>query len=146
MATQANVFDTAEFILQNIGPTSTMKIQKLVYYAQAWSLAWDDDVLFDEEVEAWANGPVVRELFEAHKGQYQVNPGDFGGDPNKLEEKQQGTIRSVLEFYGDKSSQWLSDLTHSEDPWVNARAGVPDGERSNSLISKESILEYYSSL
>lgn len=59
----ANVFDVAKYILEVKGTMSTMKLQKLCYYAQAWSLVWDDKPLFGEEFEAWANGPVCRELF-----------------------------------------------------------------------------------
>ena len=53
----ANVFDTAKYILEQKGDMSTMKLQKLCYYSQAWGLVWDDEPLFDEDFEAWANGP-----------------------------------------------------------------------------------------
>ena len=56
--------DVAAYILRKQGPLSAMKLQKLVYYAQAWSTVWDDQPLFSEAVEAWANGPVVRELYD----------------------------------------------------------------------------------
>ena len=45
----ANVFDIAKYILEYAGPMSTMKLQKLCYYSQAWSLVWDDEELFPEE-------------------------------------------------------------------------------------------------
>lgn len=67
----ASVFDVAAYILERQGPMTTWKLQKLVY-CQAWSLVWDDDVLFPEEIEAWANGPVVRELYNAHRGKRAV--------------------------------------------------------------------------
>ena len=54
----ANVFDTAKYILEKSGKMSTMKLQKLCYYSQAWALVWDDAPLFDEDFQAWANGPV----------------------------------------------------------------------------------------
>ncbi len=38
----ATVFDVAAYILENTGSISTMKLQKLCYYSQAWSLVWDD--------------------------------------------------------------------------------------------------------
>ena len=44
----ANVFDVAKYILEKLGTLSTMKLQKLCYYCQAWSLVWDDTPLFDE--------------------------------------------------------------------------------------------------
>lgn len=59
-----NVYDVAEFILRKFGSMTAMKLQKLVYYCQAWSLVWDEKPLFPERIEAWANGPVVRELFD----------------------------------------------------------------------------------
>lgn len=55
----ANVFDVAQYIVNKTGRISSIKLQKLVYYSKAWSLVWDDDPLFTEEVQAWAHGPVV---------------------------------------------------------------------------------------
>jgi uncharacterized phage-associated protein len=136
----ANVFDVAQFILSRRGPMSAMKLQKLVYYSQAWSTVWDDDCLFPEEVEAWRNGPVVRELWEAHQGAFRVHS-IKQGDPARLNGEQCDTIKQVLAFYGDKDAQWLSDLTHMEDPWKNAWA---NGQ--NTEITLESMSEYYSSI
>ena len=53
------VFDVVRFILEQKGSTTAMKLQKLVYYCQAWSLVWDEQPLFKERIEAWVNGPVV---------------------------------------------------------------------------------------
>lgn len=53
---------------------------------------------------------------------------------------------AVLEFYGDKSPQWLSDLTHMEAPWRSARRGEPADERGDAVIAKESLAECYGSL
>jgi uncharacterized phage-associated protein len=142
----ATVVDVAQYILQRLGAISTIKLQKLVYYSQAWSLAWDDAPLFPEEIEAWANGPVVPVLYARHRGWYQVDPHEMGGNPDALTDEQKLTVDAVLEFYGDKSPQWLSDLTHNEDPWKDARAGIPDNERSNAQITKEALAAYYSSL
>ena len=141
----ASVLDAAAYILERQGPMTTWKLQKLVYYSQAWSLVWDDDVLFPEEIEAWANGPVVRALYHAHRGKYRASRLPRG-DADVLTEEQRETVDAVLEFYGDKSPQWLSDLTHMEAPWQSARSGVPEGERGNAIIAKESLAEYYGSL
>ena len=140
-----SVFDVAAYILGERGAMTTWKLQKLVYYSQAWSLVWDDDALFPEEIEAWANGPVVRELYDAHRREYRVS--DLGkGDPDALTSDQRETVDAMLEFYGDRSPQWLSDLTHMEDPWRSARKGVPEGERGDSIIPKQDLAEYYGAL
>lgn len=144
----ATIFDAAQYILEQRGNTSAMKLQKLIYYAQAWALAWTEQPLFEEEFEAWRNGPVSPELYEKHKGEYKVTTSMISGDTSALTEDEKDTINRVLEHYGDKSPQWLSDLTHEEDPWKKAReeAGAVEGEVCNQVITKDVLLEYYSGL
>lgn len=118
-----NCYDVAAFILQERGEMTTMKLQKLVYYCQAWSLVWDEAPLFPERIEAWANGPVAPVLYEEHRGAYTIRRLSRG-NPDVFDKKQRATIHSVLKFYGGKSSQWLKDLTHNEKPWRDARRGL----------------------
>ena len=142
----ANVYDVAKYILEQQGVITAMKLQKLVYYSQAWSLVWDDQELFSEEFQAWANGPVSPDLYGLHRGQYQITDLEKGNSDN-LNKTEKETIDIVLGTYGDKPSQWLSDRTHSEDPWIEARraSSAEEGERSQQTITKASMAEYYSS-
>lgn len=142
----ATVFDTARYILEKLGPMSTMKLQKLCYYSQAWSLVWDDAELFPEEFEAWANGPVCKELYDATRGMFTVTAKDEPGDSNNLSENQKDSINLVLDYYAKHNAQWLSQLTHMEDPWLQARVNVPAGESSSNIITKESMALYYGGL
>jgi uncharacterized phage-associated protein len=141
----ATVHDVAAYIVAKHGALSTMKLQKLIYYAQAWSLVWEGRPLFSERIEAWANGPVVRELYDRHRGLFEVRDWP-DGDPRKLTPSDRATIDAVLGFYGDRPAQWLSDLTHSEQPWRDARRGAPEGARSTAVISQDSMRAYYGSL
>ena len=138
----------AAYIIKQIGVVPAMKLHKLVYYSQAWSLVWDELPLFPEPIEAWANGPVVRSLYARHRGVFLVSKKDVGGKAKRLNKDQRETVDAVLKFYGNKKSQWLSDLTHQEDSWKNARssAGLAPGERGNVQISDAAMAEYYSSL
>jgi len=52
----------------------------------------------------------------------------------------------VLKFYGDRTAQWLSDLTHRERPWKEARKGLAPGERGNREITHQAMAGYYSSI
>jgi uncharacterized phage-associated protein len=144
----ADVFDVATYILEKIGATSAMKLQKLVYYAQAWCLVWDDKPLYKNRIEAWANGPVVRDLYNAHRGSFVVTAHDFAKQASgkALTDEQRETIDLVIEAYGRRSAQWLSDQTHAELPWQDARKGLTEAERGDNEISLESMAEYYSSL
>jgi uncharacterized phage-associated protein len=142
---EVSVFDVAAYILNKNGEMSTMKLHKLLYYSQAWSMVWDERELFTEKIEAWANGPVVPQLFAFHKGTFLLSS-IVVGNPDRLSVKQRETVDAVLAFYGDKSAQWLINLTHSEKPWLDARIGLDQNERGKREISPEVLAEYYSSL
>jgi len=141
-----SVLDVAAYILEKQPkrrPITAWKLQKLVYYCQAWSLVWDEKPLFKEEIFAWANGPVVKELYKQHKGMFYVKE-LTRGISKSLTLNQKDTIDHVLKAYGDKSAQWLSDLTHLEQPWIEARKGLKSGERGEAEISLSAMHEYYS--
>jgi len=142
----ANVQDVAKFILQKCGEMTAMKLQKLVYYSQAWSLVWDERPIFTDKIEAWANGPVCVSLYENHRGRFSVSQNLFADLEDRLDNDAIATIEAVLKFYGNKSAQWLSELTHREDPWKNAREGLAISQRSNREITPSAMDEYYSSL
>jgi len=144
-AKMANVFDVARYILQQKNPMTTMKLQKLVYYCQAWSLVWEEKPLFEEEIQAWASGPVVRNLYNHHRREFLIS--DIKkGDVGNLTKEQKETINAVLKAYSDKPAQWLADLTHMEKPWNEARKGIEPGENCENEITLASMHEYYSSL
>jgi uncharacterized phage-associated protein len=141
-----SVLDIAAYILKQQpkrAPITAWKLQKLVYYCQAWSLVWDEKPLFKEKILAWANGPVVKELYNSHKGLFYVKELPKG-HPENLSTNQEDTIDHVLAAYGHKTAQWLSDLTHLEEPWITARKGLKRGERGNAEILLATMHEYYS--
>lgn len=143
----ASVLDVAKYVVERKAPMTTMKLQKLCYYCQAWSLAWDEVPLFDEEFEAWANGPVCPVLFEKHRGVFKLDKDFLANLPCcEFSESQTDTMDRVISFYGDKSPEWLSQLTHDELPWRIARGSVPLGEPCNTVITKESMMFYYGGL
>jgi len=145
----ANIFNVARYILGHLGAMSTWKLQKLCYYSQAWSIAWTEHPIFNEDFEAWANGPVCPELFKTHKGKFYV---DLSNIPEDLEddiplsEDQTETIDLILEHYGSYEPYELREQSHSENPWKDARGNIPEGEWCNNIITKNSMGLYYGSL
>lgn len=143
----ATIFDVAKYITECTGEVSAMKLQKLMFYAQAWSLVWEEEPLFQDDFQAWANGPVLAGLYQRHRGMFKVESSLFAdGDSAKLTDEGRANIDKVLVFYGDKTAQWLSNLTHQENPWVHARGETAVGEASSAVIEKSAIHEYYSAL
>jgi uncharacterized phage-associated protein len=138
----ANAHDVAAYILASRGEMTTMKLQKLVYYSQAWHLAWDGEPIFPERIEAWRNGPVVPELYQAHKGRFVVSEWPEG-DPARLTDSQRETIDEVLGGYADFTPAQLSWLTHREEPWKQARSGLDPHERGGKAIDLQLMQEFY---
>lgn len=141
----AHVQDVAAYILERKGPMTATKLQKLVYYAQAWSLVWDEQPLFPEHIEAWAMGPVSPDLYDLHRGAFQVSRLSQG-TPQALTETERETVDAIIDYYGRKSSHWLSDLTHREPPWKDARKGVAPAARCHRVITHAAMAEYYDGL
>jgi uncharacterized phage-associated protein len=141
----ASVHDVAAYILKKRGAMSTMKLQKLCYYSQGWSLAWDEKPLFREPIRAWANGPVVYELFDGHRRRFRVASWPKG-DAGNLTKDERDTIDAVLWAYGDLTGQQLSDMSHAERPWIEARAGLPTGAASTAVIDLVSMQDYFGAL
>lgn len=148
----ANIFNVAKYILETIGGSiSTMKLQKLCYYSQAWGLVWNNKTpLFCNDFQAWRDGPVNKELFDLHKGKFVISAEDIPANMlnGELSEQQITVINKIIGFYGEKPAAWLSELTHREKPWKEARnnCGIKDGEHCEAIITKDSMYNYYSSL
>lgn len=141
----SKVDDVATAILNRTGRVDTWKFQKLVYYSQAWHLVWESEPLFPDRIEAWANGPVVPALYRHHRGSFRVATWPRG-DEQSLNQDEIESIEAVLSFYGAKPGSWLSELTHRERPWLEARRGLSAGERGDREITKAAMAEYYGSL
>lgn len=133
----ASVFDVAQYILGRKGPMTAMKLQKLVYYTQAWSLAWHNGLLFNEPIEAREHGPVVRTLWNDHRGQWLVKH-LTQGDPDQLAEDATNIVDAVLGRYGGLDPEVLSELTHAEEPW---RKAYEHG--SSTVIDPNDLMMYY---
>lgn len=124
-----------------------LKLQKLVYYAQAWSLALPsrDRPLFDEELQAWAHGPVAESVFHEFKG----NAWDALPAPKAvpdIADEDADHLREILAVFGEFSAKQLERMTHSEAPWLEARGDLPPEARSNAVIDKGRMADFYRDL
>lgn len=128
-------------------PITHLKLQKLVYYAQAWSLALRLEPLFDEDFEAWVHGPALMSLYTYyadHGWNPLPIPQDF--DSSSIDEEVRSFLDEVWQVYGGYSAKKLEQLTHSEQPWIEARKGCGPLDKSREIIRKESMQAYYRGL
>jgi uncharacterized phage-associated protein len=126
-------------------PITNLKLQKLLYYAQAWHLAFYGRPLFGERIEAWVHGPVVPPVFGDFK-HYGWSPIEPVAIPPSPSAPVRVHVDCVYQTYGGFSANDLERMTHQEDPWKNARNGLPLGAPSKAVISHESMKRYYRSV
>ncbi len=135
---------------------SNKKLQKLLYYIQAWHLVYFDNKLFNETPEAWVHGPVYPSVYRAYK-KYKAKPISFDSGISRqlLDERlnsfgfskdQIEYIEAVINSYGKKSALELELLSHRESPWLEARRGLSDYDLSSSPINVELMKSYYAEL
>jgi uncharacterized phage-associated protein len=145
----ATVYDVAAYILNKDSPMSAMKLQKLCYFSYGYHLAWDDEQLFQEPFQAWANGPVAPALYAHHRRQYVVEAGQINGNPDALSEGQRESIDIVFDNLGGYNAHELSEISHhAAGPWHMARqrVGARDLERSTEPLRDEDIADYFGAL
>lgn len=122
-----------------------LKLQKLLYYAQAMNLAVKDEPLFNNRIEAWENGPVVKDMFIEYRHNNFAER--FHTEESNCDEFNKKTLKIfqiVNHVYGSQTGQQLVDLTHSEEPWSELEEEAI--KRLNPEIKKERIKDYYEPL
>jgi len=146
MKTANQVADYFLYFCRQHGDVLTnLKLQKLVYYAQAWHLALKDAALFPEPIEAWVHGPVIPTLYGRFKqfGWKAItdepqSPSFTNGTAKHLEE--------VFSVYGHFSAWDLERMTHQEEPWRNARKGLSPDDEGHQVITHADMRGYYRKL
>jgi uncharacterized phage-associated protein len=121
---------------------SPLRLQKLLYYAQAWSLAMRDRPLFREDIEAWIDGPVVPRVYArfAHDGdRCQISP---SSPLVSLSADDDAFVRSVWRAYRNYSATALHYMAQYEDPWRLAHGGPSDGGEPG-ILTHESMKDYF---
>jgi uncharacterized phage-associated protein len=138
VGTVASSRDIAQYLLDQHGPMETWKLQKLVYYVQAWHLALHDRPAYDDQIEAFVDGPVARDLFCAHQNQRVVRI-IWKADASRVTDTVRAVAGSVWEAYGDESGEALRELSHAEPAWLEAREGLKPNEPSDRPLSTETM-------
>lgn len=111
-----------------------MKLHKLLYFVQRTYLDIHDTPLFPEEFEAWRMGPVNREVRMVYC------EGEIVADTKEISNYHKQIVDKVITEYGQYSPWKLSELTHNEISWQNARKGLNPSENGNVPLKVEDII------
>lgn len=150
---KVRIDDVVDYIvvkLDEAGASLTiLKLQKLLYYVQAWRLALKDQTLFDGKFQAWVHGPVNRHIYDRFAGKYtmyaalhreDVRP-DF--DANAMSPSVRAHIDEVLEAYANYTGSQLERMTHDEEPWIAARGDRAPAERCERELDEALMASYF---
>jgi len=150
---RATIDDVASYFRYKLGQSegsslTPLKLQKLSYYAQAWSLVLLGRPLFCEEFEAWAHGPVNRNLYVqyADYGWNNIEPIERDSWTDLFTADELDVLNEIWEIYGDFDAKYLEKLTHDEEPWIEARHGLPEGAYCDSIIRQDTMKKFYTEL
>ena len=148
-----NINEACDYIIVKVkeagADLNLLKLQKLLYYTQAWHLAFYGKPLFDGKFQAWVHGPVNREIYDRFartKSLYsEIALEDVAKDFdfNVLPDTKQSHIDDVLEAYAKYRGSQLEEMSHREEPWLEARKGYRTSERCENEISEETMRRYY---
>ena len=140
---------TISYIFRTAEEVTPLALQKMLYFIQGIYMVLFGVELFSEDCEAWAHGPVFREVYDVFKN-FKYNPIDdtrfsmFQNRFSELSDNVKQVINLVVESFGMYSGKTLERITHGEAPWKDARVNCLPDEPSNEVISKEAIKKYFS--
>ena len=133
-----------EYIINKCKEVTHLPLQKMLYYAQGFYMAFYKVEFFESDCEAWVHGPVYREIynqFKEYKYHTIENKNNIRLELFTNEEIE--ILDSVCENFGCYSGTMLESFTHDEDPWRIARGELDEKEKSDKIIEKKIINEYF---
>jgi uncharacterized phage-associated protein len=125
---------------------TNLKLQKLLYYAQAWHLVLNNTPLFNEDFQAWVHGPALPSQYQRFK-EFEWRPITKEVRPLKLEDESVVQhLKEIVDVFGVETAAALEMMTHNEAPWKQARKELSPDQPSQAVISKESMMVFYKAL
>lgn len=148
MMSVPSILDVAQYILEK-GEFDTLpytKLERLCYYTQAWSIAWDNEPIFPEEFYAGTNGAVCHEFFQGVNNQLYISVTDNIGVSEILSDDQKASVDAVIEYYYEYSTERLGQIIRAEFPWYDARYLLETNKNATGRITHKNMGNYYKTL
>ena len=138
---------TIEYLLCKCEDITPLALQKILYYIQGFHYAFTNNYIFYEDCEAWAHGPVFRDIYQRYSS-YRFDPieGKTECDESLLKAYEKAIIDSIIKSLGCYSGKTLESFTHSEKPWLDARRDLPPKVHSYKVIPKQEIGNYFATV
>lgn len=144
---QKRIEVVTRYMLAKAVEITPLALQKLLYFAQAFFKALYNETLFLDDCQAWAHGPVYPDIYFQYK--------DFGYNPiekslpeeesdfSELTTRELNFLDAIVDVFGRYSGPVLGEITHNEQPWIEARGSLLPHDRSVTVISRDTIDAYF---
>lgn len=145
------IHDVIWYLFDKLTEVTPLALQKLLYYAQGIHLSMYGTAFFEDNCEAWVNGPVYADVYLMYK--------DFGFNPlseehvlicrsreGGLKDSEKQILDLLVSTFGKLSGTMLEEMVKNEEPWLRARNGVETIEYAQNTISKESMTEFFATV
>lgn len=121
---------------------SNLRLQKLLYFVQAYFFLSLDEPCFDNRIEAWDFGPVVPAVYHKYKrfGSMIIQENEEYPVGN-IDEEDCQRIDEMLDACADKTTRELVNITHHQTPWKRAYKNLFSNE-----ITQESIRNMFAEM
>jgi len=145
LKTERKIDNVIKYFLKKLGEITPLALQKLLYYSQGFYKTFYDDYLFDDDCEAWVHGPVYKDIYFKYRdfGYNPIEDGKLEFENLNLTEAEEELLDSIIDNFGCYSAKTLEKMTHSERPWRLTKKDFKSEEKSNEVIRKDLIEEYF---
>jgi uncharacterized phage-associated protein len=133
--------------MEGAGKTlSVLTLQRLLYFAQGWHLAFYGGPFFEGRFQAWAQGPINRKIYDRFANRpldSQVSAADVskGFDVASVSQEKSNYIRSVLDAYASCEDSTFGEIINNDAAWLEARSGCL--EHSQREMEEDNIRRFY---
>ena len=134
------IFDVVDYILSLSDDITPLALQKLLYYSQAFFKVFYGYPLFENNCEAWDQGPVYPEIYNKFKKYDDMSEKNIRCS---LDEEEQFFIELIMRYFGCYSGKSLERMTHCEKPWRETRKGLAPNQKGGRVIQQALIESYF---
>ncbi|SIQ34017.1 type II TA system antitoxin MqsA family protein [Halanaerobium kushneri] len=145
LKTEKKIDSVIKYLLKELGEVTPLALQKLLYYSQGFYKTFYDEFLFNDNCEAWVHGPVYKDIYFKYRnfGYNPIEDESLEFKNIELTEAEEELLDSIIDNFGCYSAKTLEKMTHSERPWRLTRKNLKAEEKSDEIISKELIADYF---
>lgn len=142
----SKIYQVALYIISKYEETTTLALQKILYFVNGFSNKLLGEFLFKDIAQAWKHGPVYPDIYDS-LSYFKYDTIDsldvVYNFELELKDNEKKYIDEVVPLFACYSGNCLRNMSHLTDPWIEARKGLNDDDYSNRIIEKSDVEKYF---